>query len=105
MNDDKPKSALELAMERLRQKDADSGVVDTPPPRSRRPRLPKRAISTPLRWPSSRSCTVRRWPASSTRPGGLAEEDYRREIQRLHDDLSGKCEKYEEPGVDFPLHS
>jgi len=31
MADDKPKSALEIAMERLRQKDADSGVVEEPP--------------------------------------------------------------------------
>ena len=29
--DDKPRSALEIAMERLKQRDADSGVVDQPP--------------------------------------------------------------------------
>ena len=29
-DDDKPKSAVELAMERMRRKDADSGVVERP---------------------------------------------------------------------------
>ena len=31
MSDDRPKRAVELAMERMRQKDADSGVGDRPP--------------------------------------------------------------------------
>jgi hypothetical protein len=30
MNDDAPKSAIEVAMARLRQKDADAGTADTP---------------------------------------------------------------------------
>ena len=30
MNEDAPKSAIELAMARLRQKDADAGTTDTP---------------------------------------------------------------------------
>ena len=30
MSDDAPKTAIELAMERLRKKDADEGVVDRP---------------------------------------------------------------------------
>lgn len=30
MNDDAPKSALELAMARLRKKDADAGSIETP---------------------------------------------------------------------------
>ena len=29
--DDKPRSALEIAMDRLKQRDAESGVVDRPP--------------------------------------------------------------------------
>jgi hypothetical protein len=39
MSDDEPKSALELAMERLRKKDADAGVAGTPLTDAQRTRI------------------------------------------------------------------
>ena len=94
MSDDKPKSAVELAMERLRQKDADSGVVDRPPTEEQ-----KAAIADARSLHASKLAELEILhrstmagvfdPAARTQ----AEEGYRREIGRIHDDLERKIGK------------
>ena len=55
VDNDKPKSAIELAMERLRRKDAEQGVVYQPITDEQ-----NSALAEARRPPSSRFCTARR---------------------------------------------
>ena len=92
--DDKPKSALELAMERLRQKDAESGVVDRPITDAQ-----KAAIAEARSVHASKMAELeilhRSKMANLFDPGDRehAEADYRRELQRLNEDLERKVRK------------
>jgi hypothetical protein len=94
MSDDRPKSAVELAMERLRRKDADSGVVDQPPTEEQ-----KAAIADARSLHASKLAELEILHRSSM--AGMfdpaaraqAEEDYRREIGRINDDLERKIGK------------
>jgi hypothetical protein len=89
--DDTPKSALELAMERLRRKDADSGVADRPVTDEQ-----KRAIAEARSLHGSKSAELeilhRAKLASVFDPTerAQAEAAYRRDLQRLNDDLERK---------------
>jgi len=97
--DDKPKSALELAMERLRQRDADSGAVDRPPTDAQ-----KAAIAEARSLHASKIAELeilyRSRVAGIFDPGDRAqvENDYRRELQRLNDDLDRKVGKIRAKG-------
>ena len=89
--DDTPKSALELAMERLRQKDAASGE----PPSSITDEQ-KAAIAEARSLHSSKIAELEilhrgkmRTVADPAERSGV-ETEYRREVQRLHDDLDRK---------------
>jgi hypothetical protein len=94
MNDEQPKSALELAMERLRKRDADSGVVQPAVTEAQ-----KAAIAEARSVHGSKIAELEILhrskiiaifdPAERAR----VEEDYRRELQRLNDDLGRKIEK------------
>ena len=92
--DEKPKSALELAMERLRQRDADSGVVKTPVTDAQ-----KAGIAEARSLHASRVAELE--ILHSAKMGTLfdpaeraqAQEDYRRQMQRLHEDLERKAGK------------
>ena len=91
MSDDRPKSAVELAMERLRQKDADSGVADTPPTEQQ-----KADIAEARSFHASKIAEAQILHRSKLMaiadPGerGQAEAEYHRDLQRLNDDLERK---------------
>jgi hypothetical protein len=94
MSDDNPKSAVELAMERLRQKDADSGVAEVPPTEAQ-----KEAIAEARSLHASKVAELEILQRSKISalydPGdrAQAEEAYRRDLARLHDDLERKIGK------------
>jgi hypothetical protein len=93
-NDDRPKSAVELAMERLRQKDADSGVVGRPPSDEQ-----KAAIADARSQHAAKVAEVEILHRSKTvgmfdpAERAQADDDYRRELTRLNDDLERKIAK------------
>lgn len=97
INDDKPKSALEIAMERLRQKDAESGVVGRPPTGAQ-----KTAIAEARSLHASKVAELeilhRSKLAGVFDPAerGQAEDGYHRELQRLNDDCERKVRKIRE---------
>ena len=98
-DDDKPKSAVELAMERMRRKDADSGVAEKPPTDEQ-----KAAIAEARSLHASRVAELEILHRSKI--AGLldpaeraqAEESYRRDLARLHDDLERKIGKIRAQG-------
>ena len=98
--DDKPKSAVELAMERMRRKDADSGVAERPPRRTQK--AADRRGTQPSRVESGRSRDSA--PIETGRARSIpqiasqAEEAYRRDLARLHDDLERKIAKMRSRG-------
>jgi hypothetical protein len=91
---DKPKSAIELAMERLRQKDADGGVADKP-----RSEQQKADIAEVRNVHASKVAELeilhRSKIAGLFDPAERAEADtnYRRDLQRLNDDVERKIER------------
>jgi hypothetical protein len=98
-NDDKPKSAVELAMERMRKKDADSGVAERPPTDEQ-----KAAIAEARSLHASKVAELEILQRSKMM--GLhdpterahAEEAYRRDLTRLHDDVERKIAKIRNSG-------
>jgi hypothetical protein len=95
--DTRPKSALELAMERLRQKDADNGVVDTPPTESQKTEIAE-ARSLHGSKVAELEILHRSKLLHTFDPAERAqhEEVYRRDLQRLNDDLERKIRKIRE---------
>lgn len=97
MADDRPKSALELAMDRLRQKDADSGLVDTPPTERQKTDIADarslHASKVAELEILNRSKLARIYDPAEREQ---AESEYRRDLQRLHDDLERKVRKIRE---------
>jgi len=94
VDDDKPKSAIELAMERLRRKDAEQGVVDQPITEEQ-----KSAIADARSLHASRTAELEILHRSKMRAvffaaeRAQAEDAYRRELQRINDDLERKVRK------------
>lgn len=94
MDDDKPKSAVELAMERLRRKDADTGIVERLPTDEQ-----KAAIAEVRSLYASKVAELeilhRSKMAGVFDPSQRlqAEDDYRRELVRLSEDLERKIGK------------
>jgi hypothetical protein len=94
MDDDRPKSAVEIAMERMRRKDADNGVVDRPPTEEQ-----KAAIAEARNVHGSKVAELeilhRSKMAAMFDPAERvqAEDDYRRDLARLNDDLERKIGK------------
>ncbi len=97
--DEKPKSALELAMERLRQRDADSGVVETPATDEQ-----KAAIAEARSLHASKVAELeilhraKMGAVFDPAERALAAEDYRRQMQRLHDDMERRVGKIRTKG-------
>lgn len=97
--DDRPKSALELAMERLRQKDADTGIVDRPPTEEQ-----KAAIAEARSLHASKIAELEILHRSKL--AGLfdpaeraqADEDYRRDLGRASEELERKIGKIRAKG-------
>ena len=96
-HDDSPKSALELAMERLRQKDAEGGG-----PVSSITDEQKAAIAEARSLHASKIAELeilhRAKMHTSPDPGERAagEAEYRREVQRLNDELDRKVRRIRE---------
>jgi hypothetical protein len=94
MSDDNPKSAVELAMERLRKKDADSGVTEAPPTE-----VQKAAIAEARSLHASKVAELeilqRAKMSALYDPAerAQAEEAYRRDLARLHEDFERKIGK------------
>lgn len=93
-SDQAPKSAYELAMARLRQKDADAGIVEVPLSDAQREAIAE----------ARRVCEARIAEAQilhSSKTGGVfdpaaqltADDELRRDIQRLRDDADRKVAK------------
>jgi hypothetical protein len=97
--DDKPKSAVELAMERLRKRDADSGIAERPATDEQ-----KALIAEARNLHASKVAELeilhRSKVAALFDPAerGQAEESYRRDLTRLHDDLERKIAKLRSHG-------
>jgi hypothetical protein len=94
VQEDRPKSAVELAMERLQKQDAESGAVNRPLTDGQ-----KTAIAEARSVHSSKVAELEILQRSRIR-GVLdpaererVEADYRRELQRLNDDLERKVER------------
>ena len=86
--DEKPKSALELAMERLRQKDTDSGVAERPVTDEQKASIAE-ARSVHASKVAELQILHRAKLAGVLDPAdrGQAEDAYRRELQRLNEGL------------------
>jgi hypothetical protein len=92
--DERPKSAVELAMERMRRKDADSGVAGRPPTDEQ-----KAAIAEARNLHASRVAELE--ILNRSKIAGLfdaaeraqADDSYRRDLARLHDELERKIQK------------
>ena len=93
-SDDKPKTAVELAMERLRRKDADTGVEKPPPTEAQKASIAE-ARSLHASKVAELEILHRSKVAGLLDPAdrGQAEEQYRRDLTRLHDDLERKVGK------------
>jgi len=97
--DEAPKSAVELAMERLRRKDADSGVIERSVSSEQ-----KAAIADARSLHASKSAEIEILHRSKI--AGLidpadrekVDQEYRRDLQRLNDDLERKIERIRRGG-------
>ena len=89
-----PKSALELAMERLRKKDAEAGITETPLSDEQ-----KAAIAEARSVAEAKVAEVKIMHRSRLAvvadPAALAqaEEEHRRDVQRIHDERDRKIER------------
>lgn len=92
--DEEPKSAVELAMERMRKKDADSGVAERPPTEQQKAAIAE-ARSVHASKVAELEILHRSKIAGLFDPAERAvlEEAYRRDLSRLHDDLERKIGK------------
>jgi hypothetical protein len=94
MSNDNPKSAVELAMERMRKQDADSGIAEAPPTDAQ-----KTAIAEARSLHASKVAELEILQRSKMlalydpAERAQAEEAYRRDLTRLHDDLERKIGK------------
>ena len=97
--DDTPKSAVELAMERLRKKDADSGITEAATTDKQ-----KAAIAEARSLHASKVAELeilhRSKVAGVFDPAerGQVQDAYRRDLTRLHDDLERKIAKIRSKG-------
>lgn len=99
MNDDRPRSAVELALERLRKKDTDRGIA-------------ARAITDEQKTAIAEARSVHASKVAEleimhrSKVAGIfdpeararADDDYRRELQRLNDNLETKVQKMRAEG-------
>ena len=94
MSNDNPKSAVELAMERMRKQDADSGIAEAPPTDAQKTAIAE-ARSLHASKVAEAEILHRSKLAGLMDPAdrGQIEEVYRRDLARLRDDLERKIGK------------
>lgn len=94
MSDDAPKSALELAMERLRKKDAADGIAELTLTDEQREEIAeiRRVYSAKIAQEEilNRSKLATTWEPEER---AKLEDGYRREVQRLNEERDNKIEK------------
>lgn len=92
--DDRPKSAVELAMERMRQKDAERGLAEPPPTEEQKAAIAE-ARSVHASKVAELEILHRSKISGVFEPAERAvlEEAYRRDVSRLHEDLERKIGK------------
>ncbi|MGE0460513.1 MAG: hypothetical protein AB7Q16_04015 [Vicinamibacterales bacterium] len=94
MSDDAPKSALEIAMARLRQKDAEAGVSGQALTDEQKARIAevRQAAAAKL---AQEDIMFKATLAQTWDPEARAklEAEHRRDVQRIHDERDGKIEK------------
>ena len=94
MSDQAPKSALEIAMERLRKKDAEAGIVDAPLTDEQ-----KAAIAEARNVCEARIAEIKILHhsklARTVEPEAraLLDDEFRRDAQRLNDERDRKIER------------
>jgi len=97
MPDQAPKSALELAMERLRKQDAEAGIVDTPLTDEQ-----KAAIADARNFCEAKLAELNILQQSKLARAiepearALLEDEYRRDVQRLTDDRDRRIARIRE---------
>ncbi len=98
-NDDTPKSAVELAMERFRKRDADSGVVERATTDAQKAEIAE-ARSLHASKVAELEILHRSKVAGLFDPAERtqAEDGYRRDLARLHDDLERRIAKIRSRG-------
>ena len=101
MDSDKPRTAIEIAMERLKQRDAENGVVEAPPTDA------QKAALAEIRSIHAAKLAELEILQRSKRAGLLDPTDrvridaeYRAEVRRLNDDLDRKVGKIRRAGGD-----
>ena len=94
MSDEGPKSALELAMERLRKKDKDAGVEATPVTDAQRAAIAE-ARSVAQAKLAEREILFKSKMAAVREPEAreVLEQEYRRDRQRITSDRDHKIEE------------
>jgi hypothetical protein len=100
MPDEAPKSALELAMERLRRKDAEEGVVERAVSADQKAEIAevRSVYSAKI---AQEEILYKSKLATTWEPEERAklEEGYRREIQRLNDERDRKIDRIRSAGA------
>jgi hypothetical protein len=100
MDDDAPKSAVELAMARLAKKDKDAGVVDTPMTADQKAEIAEVRKTYGAKLAQEEILFKTRLHASvDYDERQKMEENYRREVERLNNERDRKIEKiHQKPG-------
>jgi len=95
VSDDAPKSALELAMERLRKKDKDAGVVDAKPVTDAQRAAIAEARSVSEAKLAEREILFKAKMAAVREPDAreVLEQEYRRDRERITSDRDRKIEE------------
>jgi hypothetical protein len=91
---EKPRTAVEIAMDRLKRRDAESGVVDEPPTEAQKAALAE-ARSVHAAKAAELEILHRSKMVSVVDPADRLriEGEYRDELRRLHDDLERRVRK------------
>ena len=91
---EKPRTAVEIAMERMKQRDADNGVADVPPTEAQKTAIAE-ARNVHAAKVAELEILQRSKMAAVFDPADRQrlEDEYRSELRRLHDDLERKVGK------------
>lgn len=100
MSDEAPKSAYEIAMARLRQKDAEAGVGERQVSDEQKAEIAEirrvYAARVAEREIMHKSAAAGVWDPAERQ---TLEEQFRRDLQRLNDERDGKIEKIRQAGA------
>ena len=99
MSDDAPKSALEIAMARLREKDRESGEEERPLTDEQKTRIAEVRQTTAAKLAQEeilfKSALARTFDPAER---ATLQDNYRRDVQRLHDDRDRKIARIRQGG-------